>query len=74
MKKKRLEPKIIRDELLPEYHFNYQIVHPNPFSEQITESSITITLDPDVAEVFQTSEVVNNALRYLLSTILEKNS
>ena len=74
MKKKRLEQKIIREELFSEYHFNYQIARPNPFSKQITESSITIRLDPDVAEFFKTSEVFNNALRYLLSAIFEKNS
>lgn len=72
--KKLLEAKIIREELFSEYHFNHQIVRPNPFSEPITESSITITLDPDVAEVFKTSEDVNDALRYLLSAIVEKKS
>ncbi len=74
MKKKRLEKKIIRDELLPEYHLNYQKARPNRFIKQTTESSITIILDSDVAEVFKTSEVFNNALRYLLSAIFEKNS
>jgi hypothetical protein len=53
---------------------DYQKARPNLFSKQTTESSITIRLDPDVAEVFKTSEDVNQALRYLLSTILEKNS
>ena len=53
---------------------DYQKARPNRFINQTPESSITITLDPDVAEVFKTSEDVNQALRYLLSTILEKNS
>ncbi|VXD21129.1 hypothetical protein PL9631_540063 [Planktothrix paucivesiculata PCC 9631] len=39
-----------------------------------SESLITITLDPDVAEVFKTSEAVNHALRSLLSAIPQTNS
>jgi hypothetical protein len=61
------------DELLPEYQFNYQKARPNRFIKQ-SESLITITLDPDVAEVFKTSEAVNHALRSLLSAIPQANS
>jgi hypothetical protein len=37
--------------------------------KKIQKISINITLDPDVAEVFTTSEEVNNALRSLLTAI-----
>jgi hypothetical protein len=33
------------------------------------EVTLTVNLDADVAEVFKTSEAVNNALRALLSAI-----
>ena len=58
-------------ELLREYHFDYQKAHPNRFIKK-SESLITITLDPDVAEVFKTSEAVNHALRSLISAIPQK--
>ena len=38
-----------------------------------SETQITVTLDPDVAEVFKTSEAVNNALRAILSAIPKPN-
>lgn len=63
------------DELLPEYHFDYQKARPNRFvNKQNPESLITITLDPDVAEIFKTSEAVNHALRSLISAIPQTNS
>ena len=53
-------------DLLPEYEFDYQKARPNRFARK---AAITVTLDPDVAEVFTTSESVNKALRALLSAI-----
>ena len=57
------------DEMLPEYEFNYRYSRPNRFASQV----ITVTLDPDVAEVFTSSESVNNVLRAIISAI-GKNS
>ncbi|MEA5552766.1 hypothetical protein VB713_17625 [Anabaena cylindrica UHCC 0172] len=59
------------DDLLPEYNFDYSKARPNRFAST-SENRITVTLDPDVAKVFQTSEAVNQALRCLLSAIPEK--
>ncbi|MBW4615719.1 MAG: hypothetical protein KME21_21060 [Desmonostoc vinosum HA7617-LM4] len=56
-------------DLLPEYEFNYSKAKPNRFASQEKKAPVTVTLDSDVAEVFQTSEAVNNALRALLSAI-----
>ncbi|MFH7024720.1 MAG: hypothetical protein ACHBN1_04785 [Heteroscytonema crispum UTEX LB 1556] len=47
---------------------------PNRFTNQQNKTQITITLDPDVAEIFTTSEAVNNALRAILSAIPKKAS
>lgn len=58
------------DEMLPEYEFNYRKARQNRFASR---ASVTVTLDPDVAEVFNTSESVNNALRAIISAI-GKNS
>jgi hypothetical protein len=57
------------DDLLPEYNFDYRLARPNRFVTQIDQGSVTVTLDPDVAEVFTTSEAVNNVLRAILSAI-----
>ncbi|MBD2293025.1 hypothetical protein H6G06_05890 [Anabaena sphaerica FACHB-251] len=59
------------DDLLPEYNFDYSQARPNRFAST-SEKRITVILDPDVAEIFQTSEAVNRALRCLLSAIPEK--
>lgn len=57
------------NELLPEYELDYRKARPNRFATQLDTSPVTVTLDPDIAEVFKTSEAVNNALRALLSAI-----
>ncbi|MDJ0842684.1 hypothetical protein [Crocosphaera sp.] len=60
------------EKLLPEYNFDYSKARPNRFVNEVEEKTITITLDSDVAEVFTTSEQVNQALRAILSAIPEK--
>ena len=57
------------DELLPEYDFDYRQAYPNRFALSSEEKGVTVTLQPDVAEVFKTSEEVNQALRAILSAI-----
>ncbi|MCK5720886.1 MAG: hypothetical protein KAH84_13195 [Thiomargarita sp.] len=52
-------------DMLSEYHFDYSKAKPNRFAKQ-AETRITITLDPDVAQIFTTSEAVNKALRAIL--------
>jgi hypothetical protein len=49
------------DDLLPEYNFDYRKARPNRFAQPMT-----VVLDPDLAEVFSSSESVNQALRELL--------
>ncbi|ACB52178.1 hypothetical protein cce_2830 [Crocosphaera subtropica ATCC 51142] len=62
----------LEEDLLPEYEFNYSKARPNRFATQDNEITITVTLDSDVAQVFQTSEEVNQALRAILSAIPKK--
>lgn len=56
-------------DLLPEYNFDYRKARPNRFTSHEEKTPLTVILDPDVAEVFTTSEAVNKALRALLSAI-----
>jgi len=54
-----------RMEMLQEYEFDYTKAKPNRF----VQDTLTVTLDPDVAQVFNTSEAVNKALRAILTAI-----
>ena len=57
-------------EMLPEYGFDYSKAKPNRFAAKQTEAQqVTVTLDPDVAKIFTTSEAVNKALRAILSAV-----
>ena len=56
----------INEDMLSEYEFDYRKAKKNRFAE---EYSITVTLDPDVATVFTSSESVNKALRAVISAI-----
>lgn len=57
------------DELMPEYHFDYQKAKPNRFATDSKKQNLTVILDEDVAQVFTTSEIVNKALRALIKGI-----
>ncbi len=63
----------LEEDLLPEYEFNYSKARPNRFTTQDNEITITVTLDSDVAQVFQTSEEVNQALRAFYLLFLKNN-
>ncbi len=69
MKKKDKE---LSDELRPEYDFSQmQIVKRGSGRTQPEE--ITVTLAPDVAKKFPTSEAVNEALRLIIKVADETN-
>lgn len=59
----------LEDDLLREYNFDYGKARSNRFAGRTDEATITVTLEPDVAKVFKTSESVNRALRAILSAI-----
>jgi hypothetical protein len=50
------------NELLPEHNLDH--------SQQLPNLLISITLDPDVAEVFKTSDLVNQILRVIMNQTL----
>jgi len=57
------------DAMLPEYHFDYQQARPNRYAAEIEPGSMLVVLDPDIAEVFKTSEAVNQVLRALIASM-----
>lgn len=52
-----------------EYRFDYSKSKPNRFSEAMSRDSVAVVLDPDVAEVFDSSATVNDVLRTLISAV-----
>jgi hypothetical protein len=51
------------------YEFDYSKAKPNRFASRLSEESIAVVLDPDVAAVFKTSEEANQALRVLIDAL-----
>lgn len=50
------------DDMLPDYHFDYQQAKPNRFATRSGKKMTIVVLDEDVAEIFSTLESVNKAL------------
>jgi hypothetical protein len=71
MKKTTKSQKTIK-ELRPEYRFDYSKSKPNRFAGKVEDDALVVVLDPDVAEVFTSSEAVNTALRALIAVIPNK--
>ena len=67
-------PSDIREEMLPEYRFDYSKARPNRFAARMKPGSRVVVLDPDVAKVFTTPEAVNEVLRALIQTMPRKAS
>lgn len=57
------------DELREEYRFDYNKAKPNRFAGHLDESRVVVVLDPEVAEVFETPDSVNQVLRALIKTM-----
>ncbi len=59
------------DEMLDEYRFDYRKAKPNRFRSRLGENTVMVALDPDVAEIFTTSDSVNQVLRALINAMPE---
>jgi hypothetical protein len=57
------------DDLRPEYDFDYAKAKPSPYAARLKGRAVAVVLDPDVAEVFPTSEAVNKLLRSVVSAV-----
>lgn len=63
-----------REDMLPEYQFDYHKAKPNRFARGFKRGSRAVVLDPDIAAVFPTPQSVNNVLRALIETMPQKSS
>jgi len=65
---KTKQEKSARDELRPEYDFDYsKAVRGKYYKRLLKEGANVVVLEPDVAKAFADSSAVNEALRSLLS-------
>jgi hypothetical protein len=69
MKKAGRKKRDASDELRPEYDFDYSNAKPNPYAARLKGRAVAVVLDPDVAEVFPTSESVNTLLRSVVAAV-----
>jgi len=60
---------VIEDDLLPEYRFEYRQARPNRFASDVTEGSLVVVLEPEIAQVFKTSETVKTILRAIANAM-----
>jgi len=59
------------DDLRAEYRFDYRKAAPNRFAAVISEDTVAVVLEPDVAAVFKSSKAVNSFLRSAISAMPE---
>lgn len=57
------------DDMLSEYHFDYNRASPNRFATDVAEGSLVVVLEPELAQVFKTSESVKAILRAITSAL-----
>ena len=65
-KARTAQPSEVR-ETRPEYRFDYTRARPNRFASRFSDSTVTVALDPDVAQVFTSSKAVNDLLRSVIA-------
>jgi hypothetical protein len=70
MKKRPSRKKAVAaGELSEEYRFDYGASRPNRFASRLTEGSVAVVLDADVAAYFRSAEVVNDLLRSVIAAL-----
>ena len=57
------------EDIRREYKIDYSKSRPNRFAKIAQEEPLVVMVDADVAQVFRTSEAVNQALRALITAI-----
>jgi hypothetical protein len=62
-----------RDDLRREYQFDYSACRPNRFASRLRGDAIAVVLEPDVAEVFGSSQSVNQLLRSVIAALPERS-
>jgi hypothetical protein len=65
----------LEDDLRPHYDFDFKKMKPNRFASRIKRGRVrAVVLDPDVAQVFESSEQVNSLLRSVISAMPKRRT
>lgn len=56
-------------DLQDHYEFDYKKAKPNRFAPRLSQDTVMVVLDPDVAAIFPTSEAVNETLRVFAAAL-----
>ena len=67
-KKKPVDQETLRSE----YQFDYSKSQPNRFAAKMSKGAVAVVLEPDVAKIFRSSEVVNALLRSIIAAMPSK--
>ena len=59
-------------ELRAEYTFDYSQSRPNRFASRMAANAVAVFLEPDVAQVFDSSDSVNRLLRSVISALPQR--
>jgi hypothetical protein len=65
----RKKKPVKQEALRSEYRFDYSKSKPNRFASKMSEGTVAVVLEPDVAAVFRSSEIVNALLRSIISAL-----
>lgn len=65
----RRKKPVKQETLRSEYRFDYSKSKPNRFAAKMSEGTVAVVLEPDVAAVFKSSEAVNALLRSIISAM-----
>ena len=65
----RKKSPVAEESLRSEYRFDYKNSQPNRFAAKMSKGTVAVILEPDVAEVFRSSEVVNDLLRSIIAAM-----
>ena len=74
MKKARKARRKSKEDLRPEYSFDYGKARPNPYAAKLKGETVAVVLDPDVASVFRSSEEVNTLLRSVAAAVPRRSA
>ena len=73
-KARRRSPKNHRDELQAEYRFDFEQSRPNRFASRMGKDAVAVVLEPDVAQIFDSSQSVNRLLRSVIEAVPPRRS
>jgi hypothetical protein len=73
MSTKKPASKRSTSDLRSEYRFDYSKSRSNRFAKKMSEGTVAVVLEPDVASVFESSESVNEFLRSAIKAMPERS-